>query len=74
LPRLVRAAGDKAGNAGFGGDLRAVRAAIEKQRPQAVKRLQDWIALPSIAGRRNMKEGCQMIIDSSRTRAFSSPK
>jgi acetylornithine deacetylase/succinyl-diaminopimelate desuccinylase-like protein len=75
MPRLVRAAGDKAGNAGFGGDLRAVRAAIEKQRPQAVKRLQDWIALPSIAAEnRNMKEGCQMMIDLLKDSGFQFAK
>jgi len=62
-PRLLRAAVDKAGSK-FGGDLSAVRAAIEKQRPEAIKRLQSWIALPSIAAEnRNMKEGCQMMID-----------
>jgi hypothetical protein len=62
-PRLLRAAVDKAGSK-FGGDLSAVRAAIDKQRPEAIKRLQNWIALPSIAAEnRNMKEGCQMMID-----------
>src|SRR3981189_181632 len=62
-PRLLRAAVDKAGSK-LGGDLSAVRAAIDKQRPEAIKRLQNWIALPSIAAEnRNMKEGCQMIID-----------
>jgi hypothetical protein len=48
----------------FGGDLAAVRTAIEKQRPEAIKRLQNWIALPSIAAEnRNMKEGVQLMID-----------
>jgi acetylornithine deacetylase/succinyl-diaminopimelate desuccinylase-like protein len=62
-PRLIRAAADKGGSK-FGGDLSAVRAAIDKQRPEAIKRLQNWIALPSIAAEnRNMKEGCQMMID-----------
>jgi acetylornithine deacetylase/succinyl-diaminopimelate desuccinylase-like protein len=62
-PRLLRAAVDKAGSK-FGGDLSAVRAAIDKQRPEAIKRLQNWIALPSIAAEnRNMKEGCQMMMD-----------
>jgi hypothetical protein len=46
---LTLAAGDKSGDAKFGGDLAAVRAAIDKQRPEAIKRLQNWIALPSIA-------------------------
>src|SRR5277367_5962507 len=62
MPRLIRAAGATDGK--FGGDLTKVRAAIEKQRPEAIKRLQDWIALPSIAAEnRNMKEGCQMMMD-----------
>ncbi len=48
----------------FGGDLSAVKAAIEKQQPEAIKRLQDWIALPSIAAEnRNMKEGAQRMAD-----------
>jgi len=48
----------------FGGDLSAVKAAIVKQQPEAIKRLQDWIALPSIAAEnRNMKEGAQRMAD-----------
>jgi hypothetical protein len=39
MPRLVRGAADQAGKTEFGGDLALVRAAIEKQRPQAIKRL-----------------------------------
>ena len=62
LPRFALAAAGKAAN--FGGDLTGVRAAIEKQRPEAIKRLQSWIALPSIAAEnRSMNEGCQMMID-----------
>src|SRR5580704_8602068 len=72
MPRFVRGA---AGNGEFGGDLKAVRAAIEKQRPEAIKRLQDWIALPSIAAEnRNMKEGCQMMIDLLKDAGFQSAK
>src|SRR5471030_2259185 len=64
LPRRVLSVAGKAGERAFGGDLTAVRAAIEKQRPDAIKRLQNWIALPSIAAEnRNMKEGVQMMID-----------
>ena len=64
VPRLVLAAAGKSSDKQFGGDLATVRAAIEKQRPEAIKRLQNWIALPSIAAEnRNMKEGCQMMID-----------
>ncbi len=60
---LMAAAADKA-DSKFGGDLSGVRAAIEKQQPEAIKRLQSWIALPSIAAEsRNMKEGAQMMID-----------
>lgn len=56
LPRRLYAAGGMS----FGGDLSPVKAAIDKQRPEAVKRLQDWIALPSIAAEnRNMKEGAE---------------
>jgi len=60
-PRLLRAA---ASTTQFGGDLSAVRAAIDKQQAQALKRLQSWIALPSIAAEnRNMKEGAQMMVE-----------
>src|SRR5579872_601812 len=62
MPRLIRAAAGKSGK--FGGDLSSVRAAIDRQRPEAIKRLQSWIALPSIAAEnRNMKEGCEMMIE-----------
>src|SRR5579863_7042977 len=74
LPRWISAAG-KDGDREFGGDLTAVRAAIEKQRPQAIKRLQNWIALPSIAAEnRNMKEGVQMMIDLLKEAGFQSAK
>jgi acetylornithine deacetylase/succinyl-diaminopimelate desuccinylase-like protein len=57
----------------FGGDLSDVRAAIEKQRPEAIKRLQNWIALPSIAAEnRNMQEGAQMMIDLLKDAGFQS--
>ena len=62
-PRLLLAAADKA-DSKFGGDLSSVRTAIEKQHPEAIKRLQNWIALPSIAAEnRNMKEGVQMMVE-----------
>ena len=64
LPRFALAASAQPASKNFGGDLSKVRAAIEQQRPEAIKRLQNWIALPSIAAEnRNMKEGCQMLID-----------
>jgi acetylornithine deacetylase/succinyl-diaminopimelate desuccinylase-like protein len=75
MPRLLRAAADKAANTGYGGDLATVRAAIEKQRPEAIRRLQNWIALPSIAAEnRNMKEGCQMMIDLLKDAGFQTAK
>jgi acetylornithine deacetylase/succinyl-diaminopimelate desuccinylase-like protein len=62
-PRMLRAAAGRS-DSKFGGDLSAVRAAIEKQQAAALKRLQNWIALPSIAAEnRNMKEGAQMLAD-----------
>jgi hypothetical protein len=33
---------------GFGGDLSNVSAVIDRQQPEALKRPQDWIALPTI--------------------------
>src|ERR1700761_8114536 len=71
-PRLLLAAPDEA-DAKLGGDLSAVRAAIEKQQPEAIKRLQNWIALPSIAAEnRNMKEGAQMMADLLKEAGFQS--
>jgi acetylornithine deacetylase/succinyl-diaminopimelate desuccinylase-like protein len=68
-PRLAWAQGAPP----FGGDLADVRAAIEAQRPQAIRRLQDWIALPSIAAEnRNMKEGAQMMADLLKDAGFQS--
>ncbi len=75
MPRLGRSAGGSAGDRQFGGDLTAVKAAIEKQRPEAVKRLQNWIALPSIAAEnRNMKEGVQMMTDLLKEAGFQSAR
>ncbi len=74
LPRLVLAA---AGNtqSPYGGDLTAVRAAIERQRAEAIRRLQNWIALPSIAAEnRNMPEGAQLMIELLREAGFQSAK
>jgi acetylornithine deacetylase/succinyl-diaminopimelate desuccinylase-like protein len=56
-----------------GPDLAEVRAAIEKQRPQAIKRLQDWIALPSIAAEgRNAQEGAKYMADLLKDAGFQS--
>jgi len=74
MPRWVSAAG-YASDREFGGDLNSVRAAIEKQRPQAIKRLQNWIALPSIAAEnRNMKEGVQLMIELLKEAGFQTAK
>jgi len=57
----------------FGGDLATVRAAIEKQQGDALKRLQNWIALPSIAAEScNMKEGAQMMVELLKEAGFQS--
>jgi len=74
MPRPILAGSDKGGvDAKLGGDLTGVRAAIEKQRSEAIQRLQNWIALPSIAAEnRNMKEGCQMMIDLLKEAGFQS--
>src|SRR5579872_1460929 len=73
MPRLIRAAAGKSGK--FGGDLSSVRAAIDKQRPEAIKRLQNWIALPSIAAEnRNMQEGVRMMMELLKDAGFQSAK
>src|SRR5450631_4950577 len=74
VPRVMRAASPPP-NFNFGGDLSAIRATIERQRSEAIKRLQDWIALPSIAAEdRNMKEGAQMMMDLLKDAGFQSEK
>src|SRR5882757_2109778 len=71
MPSRIFAGAGKGADEKLGGDLTAVRTAIEKQRSEAIKRLQNWIALPSIAAEnRNMKEGCQMMIDLLREAGF----
>jgi len=75
IPRLILGATDNSNKTTYGGDLKSVRAAIEKQRPEAIKRLQDWIALPSIAAEnRNMQEGVQMMIALLKDAGFQSAK
>jgi acetylornithine deacetylase/succinyl-diaminopimelate desuccinylase-like protein len=74
MPRIMRAAAP-APDIKFGGDLSAVRAAIEQQRAEAIKRLQNWIALPSIAAEdRNIKEGAQMMVDLLKDAGFQHTK
>jgi acetylornithine deacetylase/succinyl-diaminopimelate desuccinylase-like protein len=73
-PRWVLSAAGQ-GDREFGGDLSAVKTAIEKQRPDAIKRLQNWISLPAIAAEnRNMKEGVQLMIDLLTEAGFQSAK
>ena len=73
MPRLILAAAGKSDT--YGGDLSSVRAAIEKQRPEAIKRLQNWIALPSIAAEnRNMQEGVRMMMELLKDAGFQSAK
>ncbi|HWE98361.1 MAG TPA: M20/M25/M40 family metallo-hydrolase [Caulobacteraceae bacterium] len=63
-PRLVRAQPAAP-------DLAPVRAAIESQRDAAIKRLQQWIALPSIAAEnRNAQEGAQLMAELLRDAGF----
>ncbi len=74
MPRLIRAAG-QSDKSMYGGDLTSVRAAIERQRAEAIKRLQTWIALPSIAAEnRNMPEGAQLMIELLKDAGFQSAK
>jgi acetylornithine deacetylase/succinyl-diaminopimelate desuccinylase-like protein len=49
----------------------AIRKAAEAEREAAIKRLQDWIALPSIAAEnRNMKEGVEYMANLAREAGF----
>ena len=74
MPRLIRAAG-RSDKSMYGGDLTSVRAAIERQRAEAIKRLQTWIALPSIAAEnRNMPEGAELMIELLKDAGFQSAK
>ncbi len=71
-PRILRGATGKAA-AKLGGDLAKVRAAIEKQQPEAIQRLRDWIALPSIAAEnRNMQEGARKMAELLEDAGFQS--
>ncbi len=52
-------------------DLSAFRAEIEKRHDESVKRLQNWIKLPSIAAEnRNMNEGCELMMEMLREAGF----
>jgi len=63
LPRFARA------NDTLGG----IKAEIAKRHDESLKRLQDWIKLPSIAAEnRNMKEGCDLMMSLAREAGFQS--
>jgi acetylornithine deacetylase/succinyl-diaminopimelate desuccinylase-like protein len=52
-------------------ELEPLRRIIEQQHDQNLKRLQDWIKLPSIAAEnRNMHEGAQLMIDMLKDAGF----
>jgi acetylornithine deacetylase/succinyl-diaminopimelate desuccinylase-like protein len=51
--------------------LAAIRAEIGKRHDEGVKRLQDWIRLPSIAAEsRAMNEGCELMLQLAREAGF----
>jgi acetylornithine deacetylase/succinyl-diaminopimelate desuccinylase-like protein len=52
-------------------DLQAIRAEVTKRHDEAVKRLQEWIALPSIAAEnRNVNEGAERMAQLARDAGF----
>jgi acetylornithine deacetylase/succinyl-diaminopimelate desuccinylase-like protein len=56
-------------------DFGAVRAEIEKRHDESVKRLQQWIAQPTIAAEtRGIDEGCDMMIRLLRDAGFNTAK
>jgi acetylornithine deacetylase/succinyl-diaminopimelate desuccinylase-like protein len=57
------------------GEFDAIRAEITKRHDESVKRLQDWIKLPSIAAEnRNMSEGCELMMQMLREAGFGMVK
>lgn len=53
------------------GEFDAIRVEITKRHDESVKRLQDWIKLPSIAAEnRNMTEGCELMMHLLREAGF----
>jgi len=54
-------------------DMDAINAEIAKRHDESLKRMQDWIRLPSIAAEnRGMNEGCEMMMNMLRDAGFSS--
>src|SRR5882672_2055277 len=57
------------------GEFDAIHAEITKRHDESVKRLQDWIKLPSIAAEnRNMSEGCELMMEMLREAGFGMVK
>ncbi len=53
--------------------LDPIKAEVAKRHDESLKRLQDWIKLPSIAAEnRNMKEGCDLMMALAREAGFQS--
>ena len=53
-------------------DMDAINAEIAKRHDESLKRMQDWIRLPSIAAEnRGMNEGCEMMMNMLRDAGFS---
>src|SRR5262245_64305298 len=68
VPSILRAAGT-------GGDKAAVLAQVPKQHAANIKRLQDWIALPSIAWEnRNYHEGAEFMMKLAEDAGFTGVK
>ncbi|HKD41486.1 MAG TPA: M20/M25/M40 family metallo-hydrolase [Myxococcaceae bacterium] len=56
-------------------DLAGIRAEIEKRHDEAVKRLQQWIAQPTIAAeKRGIDDGCELMIRMLRDAGFTAAK
>jgi len=56
-------------------DFGAIRSEIENRHDESVKRLQNWIKLPSIAAEnRNMNEGCELMMEMLREAGFGMVK
>src|SRR6185312_8692455 len=69
-PKMVRAAGD-----GHQADKAAVLAQIPKMHAENIKRLQEWIALPSIAAEnRNFPQGPEHMAQLARDAGFTGVK
>jgi acetylornithine deacetylase/succinyl-diaminopimelate desuccinylase-like protein len=53
-------------------DMKSIETEIAKRHDESIRRIQDWIKLPSIAAEnRNMNEGCNMMLELLREAGFS---